>query len=98
MISMADCIAFCDLDEAEVLAIAEHEHVPEIVACALAEKLMQSQSGPEQIRDMIRDDIRTAIQRGDKQHARELIAAMHHFLSVHPEALVKSAPHAGPSS
>jgi hypothetical protein len=98
MISLADCIAFCDLDEAELLAIAEHEHVPEIVACALAEKLLQSDQGPEQIRDMIRDDIRAAIARGDKVHARELIAAMHHFLSLHPEALVKTAPHAEPST
>ena len=98
MISMADCISFCDLEEAEILAIAEHEHVPEIVACALAGKLMQSERGPEHIRDMIRDNVRSAIQRGDKQHARELIAAMHHFLSVHPEALVKAAPHAVPWS
>jgi hypothetical protein len=98
MISLADCIAFCDLDEAEVLAIAEHEHVPEIVACALAEKLLQSDQGSEQIREMIRDDIRAAIARGDKQHARELIAAMHHFLSEHPEALTRAAPHAEPSS
>jgi hypothetical protein len=94
MISLADCIAFCNLDEAEVLAIAEHEHVPEIVACALAEKLLRSSHGPEQIRDMIRDDIRAAIARGDRQHARELIGAMHHFLSEHPEVLVRIAPHA----
>ena len=98
MISLADCIAFCDLDEAEVLAIAEHEHVPEIVACALAEGLLQSDRGPEQIRDMIRDDIRAAIARGDRQHARKLIGAMHHFLSAHPEALLRIAPHAEPSS
>ena len=98
MISLADCIAFCDLDEAEVLAIAEHEHVPEIVACALAEKLLRSDQGPEQIREMIRDDIRVAIARGDKQHARELIGAMHHFLSKHPEALIRVARHAEPST
>lgn len=98
MISMADCISFCDLDEAEILAIAEHEHVPEIVACALASKFMQCEHGPQRIREMIRDNVRSAIQRGDKQHARELIAAMHHFLSVHPEALVGAAPHAVPSS
>jgi hypothetical protein len=30
MITLQDCIAMCDLDEAEVLAIAEHEHIPEI--------------------------------------------------------------------
>ncbi len=98
MISLADCIAFCDLDEAEVLAIAEHEHVPAIIACALAERLLRSEQGPAQIRDMIRDDIRAAIARGDRQHARELVAAMQHFLSVHAEALAKTARRADPGN
>ena len=30
MITLRDCMAFCGLTEKEVLAIAEHEHVPEI--------------------------------------------------------------------
>ncbi len=46
---------------------------------------------------MIRDSFRSDVRCGDKQHARELIVAMHHFLSVHPEAIVKAAPHAVPS-
>ena len=28
MITLEDCIAFCGLTEEEVLAIAEHEHLP----------------------------------------------------------------------
>jgi hypothetical protein len=29
MITLEDCIALCGLTEAQVLAIAEHEHLPE---------------------------------------------------------------------
>jgi hypothetical protein len=36
MITLEDCIALCGLTEAQVLAIAEHEHLPEIAASALA--------------------------------------------------------------
>jgi hypothetical protein len=36
MITLEDCIAFCGLTEQEVLAIAEHEHIPEMAASALA--------------------------------------------------------------
>ena len=93
MISLVDCIAFCNLNEAELLAIAEHEHIPEIVACGLADQLLRGDKGPTQIRDMIRDDLRAAIARGDKAHARELIAAMRHFLTTHPEALARALPH-----
>jgi hypothetical protein len=41
-----------------VLAIAEHEHLPEIAATALADYLSHQAHGPEKIRDMIVDDIR----------------------------------------
>ena len=36
MITLEDCVALCGLTEQEVLAIAEHEHLPEIAAVALA--------------------------------------------------------------
>jgi hypothetical protein len=86
MISLEDCIAFCDLTEAEVLAIAEHEHIPEIAAAALGQYLLCQEHGAEAIRDMLRDDIRDALARDDRQHARELFMALRHFLSHHPEA------------
>jgi hypothetical protein len=40
MISLEDCISMCGLDENEVAAIAEHEHIPEIAAAALASYLL----------------------------------------------------------
>jgi hypothetical protein len=36
MITLEDCVALCGLTEEQVLAIAEHEHLPEIDAAALA--------------------------------------------------------------
>jgi hypothetical protein len=84
MISLADCIAMCGLTEDEVLAIAEHEHIPEIAAAALGQYLLGRERGPEAIRDMIRDDIRQALARDDRRHARELFMALRHFLSEHP--------------
>ncbi len=87
MISIEDCIAMCGLTREEIDAIAEHEHIEEIGATALASELMRREGGPEQIRDMIRDDIRAAISRGDAKHARELIAAFKHFVREHPESL-----------
>ncbi len=85
MISLDDCIAFCGLTEEEVLAIAEHEHIPEISAAALASYLVEQEHGSERIRDMIRDDIRAALDRGDIGHARQLFGALRHFVSCHAE-------------
>lgn len=86
MICLEDCIALCGLSKEEVLAIAEHEHIPEIAAAALADYLLHQQHGAEVIRDMLRDDIRAALGRHDRKHARELLMALRHFLSTHPEA------------
>ena len=86
MISIEDCIALCGLTEKEILAIAEHEHVPEIVATSIAHKMMAKKHGPSHVRDMIRDDIRDAVGRQDYAHAHELLAVLRHFLKEHPEA------------
>jgi len=86
MISREDCIALCGLDGDQIDAISEHEHLPEVAAAALARYLMQETGGPQRVRDMIADDIRSALDRGDVVHAAELLSALQHFLQQHPEA------------
>lgn len=87
MLTIEDMIAFSGLSRDEVLAIAEHENLPETAACALAEYLMQQEHGPERIREMIIEDIRAAQQRGDKEHVQILLHVLHHFVRAHPESL-----------
>jgi hypothetical protein len=86
MISLADCIAFSGLDEDEVNAISEHEHIPEIAAAALANYLLKQPHGGQAIRTMIIDDIHKALEAGRVRHAQELFMALRHFLDQHPEA------------
>lgn len=92
MITLQDCVGLCGLTEEQVLAIAEHEHVPEIVATALAQYLSHQERGLERIRDMIVDDIGAAQRRGDKAHVLTLLHVLHHFLKSHPEACPKRHP------
>lgn len=86
MICLQDCIAMCGLTEEEVLAIAEHEHMPEIAAAALAQYLLKREHGAEKIRQMIIDDIRSAQARCDRGRVQSLLHVLHHFLQAHPEA------------
>jgi len=86
MITLEDCIAFCGLTEEEVLAIAEHEHLPEIAATALAQYLLSQEHGSEKVRDMIVGDIRQAQLRCDRKHVLTLLHVLHHFLKTHLEA------------
>ena len=86
MITLEDCVGLCGLTEEEVLAIAEHEHVPEIPAEAIGRYLLKAPQGAEKIRDMMRDDIHAAFTRDDREHASELLMVLRHFLETHPEA------------
>jgi hypothetical protein len=87
MITLEDCVGLCGLTEEEILAIAEHEHLPEIAATALAEYLLSQEHGSGKVLDMIVDDIRQAqLIRGDKEHVVALLHVLHHFLKTHPEA------------
>ena len=86
-VTLEDCIALCGLDEAEVAAIAEHEHTPQIVAAALAQYLLQEPNGVARIRDMIVEDLNAALGRGDKHHASELLAVLRHFVASHQAGL-----------
>jgi hypothetical protein len=93
MISLEDCVGLCGLSEEEVLAIAEHEHLPEIAAAALAAYLLSQKRGSEKVLDMIVDDIRQAhFVKGDKEHVLTLLHVLHHFLKTHPEARPSQHP------
>ena len=87
MISLVDCIGLCGLSKEEVSALAEHEHIPEIVAAALADNLLCQPDGCRRIGAMIADDVNWAAAGGNRQHADELRATLHQFVTMHPEAL-----------
>jgi hypothetical protein len=86
MISLEDCLALCGLTKDEVLALAEHEHIPDIAASAFAQYLLNQPAGCRTIHDMIVEDIRRARGRGDVRHAEELAVTLQHFVGSHPEA------------
>jgi hypothetical protein len=86
MISLEDCVAMCGLDREEIAAIAEHEHVPEIAAAALASYLLHRSGGEAEIRGMLVDDLRAALADNRLEHATELLMALRHFMTEHPDA------------
>ena len=93
MITLEDCVGLCGLTEEEVLAIAQHEHLPEIAATALAQYLLLQKHGSETVRDMIVDDIRQAqSSNGNKEKVLMLLHVLHHFLKAHPEATPSGHP------
>ena len=81
MISLIDICGMCGLDLAEIEAITEHEHLPDVAAAALASYLLHSAHGADYVRDMIIDDIHMALEQGRNAH----VMALRHFCETHPE-------------
>ena len=69
MLTVEDCVGLCDLSEEEVLAIANHEHIPEVAAAELGDYLVHTPDGELSIRGMIREDIACHRQRPPRPRA-----------------------------
>lgn len=83
MLSLEDCLAMSGLTEEEIDAIAQHEHVPEVVAAEIASYLVHDPNGMPVVRRIILDDLRTARAHGDAVGAHRLELALRHFLARH---------------
>ena len=87
MLTYEDCVEMCDLSEEEVAAIAEHEHLPEIVAAEYGNYLIHSATGVPMIRKIILDDIDSAREHHDDRRVECLESVLKHFVATHPSRL-----------
>ena len=84
MLTLEDCIALCGLTEEEVLAIAEHEHIPEIAAAEMGNYLLRAPDGESCIKAMIRDHIAAAIAEPNRNRELALKLVLRNFVLGHP--------------
>jgi hypothetical protein len=84
MLSLEDCLALCELSEEEVLAIAHHEHIPEMAAAELGNYLVHAPGGEMRIKSIIRDDIAQARAGGERDRELALKLVLRNFVLQHP--------------
>lgn len=90
MLTIDECLDMSGLTNAEIDAIAEHEHVPEIVAAEIGSHLLGSRDGLRTLYRFINDDIRLAREHGDSQRAAYYGQVLDQFVRMHPECLEAS--------
>ena len=84
MLTLEDCLGLCELTEQEVLAIASHEHLPEMAALELGNYLVHAPNGETRIKTIIQDDIAEARGRGDCARELALKLVLRNFVLQHP--------------
>jgi len=84
MLTYEDCVSLADLEKDEIEAIAQHEHMPEIVAAELGCCLIHDPKGLSQIRQIILDDIENAYRHGHPEEARHWKQVLEYFNANYP--------------
>lgn len=83
-LTFQDCVGLCDLTEQEVLAIAEHQHIPAMAAVQLGDYLVHTPQGKQLIKAMMRDDIAAAVASGDRPRVLALKSIIRDYILKHP--------------
>jgi len=86
MLTYKDCLAYSDLTEDEIHAIADHEHLSELAALELGQYLVESPTGEKAIQKIILDDIAKARANNDLRSTLKLRLVLRHFVQTHPDA------------
>lgn len=86
MVTFDDCVGLSDLTPDEISAIAEHEHVPEMVALEMGNHLVHTAEGTRRVKAMITDDIRMAKSSGHTEHASALRQVLRQYVEQHPSS------------
>jgi hypothetical protein len=83
MLTYKDCVSLTGLEAEEISAIAQHEHLPEIVAAELGCCLAHQPGGEMIIDRFIRDDIALAIRRNKPEAAMHWQEILGRFEATH---------------
>lgn len=84
MLSMRDCLDYCDVTEDEVELIAEHEDIPDVAAAQLVCGLVQTPEGVLVLTRYMHELIERANRRGDRDKAERAMKVCARFVADHP--------------
>jgi hypothetical protein len=75
IVTVQECVDMSELSNEAIRVIAEHEHMPEVVAAELGQELLKSTGGIAEIRRMLEKSVELAIQGGveDKINDRKRV-------------------------
>lgn len=84
MLSIRDCLDYCDLTDDEVALIAEHEGIPDVAAAQVACGLVQTPEGTLLLTRFMTDLLERAERAGEQEKATRARAVIARFSADHP--------------
>lgn len=86
MLSMRDCLDYCNLTDDEVSMIAEHEDIPDVAAASIACGLVQTSEGVLLLTRYLSEALERAERSGDPERATRARKAWHQFQQDFPHS------------
>lgn len=84
MLTIQDCLDYCDLTDDEVDLFAKHEHIPREIAGPLVCSLVQTDEGVDLVCACLSDLIQSAMSTGELGQAERVLHIYAEFRSTHP--------------
>ena len=86
MLSMRDCLDYCDLTEEEVELFAEHEHLNPKIAATMICGLVQTDEGVVMVDQCLYELATDAMDQGELAKAEHVLHVCAQFRTAHPHA------------
>ena len=64
MLTAQECVDMSELSNEAIRAIAEHEHIPEVIAAELGQELLKATGGIAEIQRILEENLEVAVARG----------------------------------
>jgi hypothetical protein len=81
ILTVQECVDMSELSNEAIRVIAEHEHMPEVVAAELGQELLKSTGGIAEIRRMLEKSVELAIQAGAEDKINDRKRVLRSFIA-----------------
>lgn len=86
MLTLKDCMDYCDITDEEVDLFAEHEQIPSEIAGQMVCSMVQTSEGVRVICRCLSDIVSDAMRNGSLDKAEHVLHVYAQFRSAHPLA------------
>jgi hypothetical protein len=81
ILTVQECVDMSELSNEAIRAIAEHEHIPEVVAAELGQDMLKTAGGIAEIERILEENLELAVQAGEQDKINDRKRVLERFIA-----------------
>ena len=81
MLTAQECVVMSELSDEAIRAIAEHEHIPEVIAAELGQELLKATGGIAEIQRILEENLEVAVSAGEEDKINDRKRVLGRFIA-----------------